>query len=122
MGRWSKDTNQYASGSDVSLLDPGTVKTATGNSGWLNSEQFRTAILELAVTAASGTTPTLDVTVDTAKDNAGTNSRSLGAFTQKTGVSNERKSFPGLDNYYRVTWTIGGTTPSFTLGITGVLK
>jgi tetrahydromethanopterin S-methyltransferase subunit B len=121
MGRWSKDVNQYVEGSDV-VLAASAARTATGNTGWINCEQYRELVAELDVTAVSGTTPTLDVLVETAEDNAGQSARSLGSFPQKTGVSNDRKSFAGLDNYYRLTWTIAGTTPSFTFSLVGVSK
>lgn len=90
--------------------------TATGNSGWLNCEDISDLILSLTVGGpVTGTTPTLDVLVETAGDAAGTlGVRTLGTFTQKTAVTAvERKSFAGLDAYYRVRWTVGGTTPSF---------
>lgn len=90
--------------------------TANGNSGWLNCEDISDLILSLTVGGpVTGTTPTLDVLVETAGDAAGTlGVRTLGSFTQKTAVTAvERKSFAGLDAYYRVRWTVGGTTPSF---------
>jgi hypothetical protein len=90
--------------------------TANGNSGWLNSEDI--ADLNLSLTVAgpvTGTAPTLDVLVETAADAAGTiGVRTLVSFTQKTGVTAlERKNASGLDAYYRVRWTVGGTAPSF---------
>ncbi|MGH9167376.1 MAG: hypothetical protein ACRD02_06040 [Acidimicrobiia bacterium] len=72
--------------------------------------------LLLDVTAASGTTPTLDITIQGSDD--GTNWYALGTFAQKTGVSAERKAFPGA-RYVRYVSTIGGTTPSFTFSIAG---
>lgn len=73
--------------------------------------------LDLDVTAASGTTPTLDATVQTSKD--GATWRTLGTFAQKTAISAERKSFGGCDRFARIIWTIGGTTPSFTFSVSG---
>jgi hypothetical protein len=73
--------------------------------------------LFLNVTASSGTTPTLDLKLETSADNS--TWYTVGSFAQKTGTANERKSFAGLDRYVRLTWTLGGTTPSFTFAVTG---
>ncbi len=77
--------------------------------------------MTLGVTAASGTTPTLDVVVSTASDSTGSNTRAAtgSPFAQKAVVSTERKSFTGLDQYYRVAWTVGGASPSFTFSVSG---
>lgn len=115
---WNPTANRMEKGEGVTIA-PSAARTTTGNSGWIDSQGFDDLVLELDVTAASGTTPTLNVTVDTAETAAGGSSRSVAAFAQKTGISNERKSFPGIDNFYRVTWTIAGTTPSFTFSIVG---
>lgn len=73
--------------------------------------------LTMAVTASSGTTPTLDVRVETGPDNS--TWTTVGSFTQATGVTSQTKSFAGLDRYARVAWTVGGTTPSFTFSVSG---
>jgi hypothetical protein len=75
-----------------------------------------TARLLLAVTAASGTTPTLDVVIQTSHD--GTTWRTAHTFTQATATGTQRASFP-VDRFVRATWTVGGTTPSFTFAVTG---
>lgn len=70
----------------------------------------------LDVTAVSGTTPTLDVKLQHSPD--GSLWSDLGtAFTQKTAVSREVKTFTQMHGYVRVVWTIGGTTPSFTCSV-----
>ena len=96
------------------------ARTTSSNSGALDASGIRTVSLLLDVTAASGTTPTLNVSVEESDD--GTTWRSVGAFAQKTAVSNERKSFAIAGDYYRVVWTVGGTTPSFTFSVTGTSK
>lgn len=74
--------------------------------------------LYLNVTAATGTLPTLDVTVETSNDNSAWSVVGT-AFTQATGATTQRKSFSGLDRYVRITWVIGGTaTPTFTFSVT----
>lgn len=70
----------------------------------------------LDVTAAGGTSPTLDVKLQHSPD--GGKWSDLGtAFAQKTGVSREVKAFTQLHGYLRVVWTIGGTGPSFTFSV-----
>lgn len=74
--------------------------------------------LKLTVTAASGTSPTLDVTVQTSPD--ASTWTSVGTFTQKTGAGTQTKNFIGLDRYVQVAWVIGGTgSPSFTFDVAG---
>lgn len=98
------------------------ARTATGNSGAIevgNRLALRGALL--TVTAASGTTPTLDLTVETSHDGS-TGWAAVGtAYTQATGATTQRKSFSPLDRFIRFVWTIGGTTPSFTFSIAGEL-
>ena len=64
------------------------------------------ARLTLDVTAKAGTLPTLDVVIQTSKDNI--TWYTSGAFTQATDVTSERKCFC-LDRYVRALWTQGST-------------
>lgn len=104
----------------VFLHPPGTARTSSGNG---------TATLVVAVPAgkrlygalhvlsAAGTDPTLDVIVESDEDNTMASATTQLTFTQATGISSEiiRTSGDAItDTYYRVSWTIGGTTPSFT--------
>jgi len=69
----------------------------------------------LDVTAASGTSPTLDINFQNSVD-GGTVFFTHTSFTQATGTTTERKVFTapnGIDGRMQV--TLGGTTPSFTL-------
>jgi hypothetical protein len=102
---------------DVTLVAPGTVITATGNGPAVRTDNKGTIRASLDVTAASGTTPSLTAKLQTSFD--GTTWRDVVSFTAATGVTSERKSFPGIDRYVRAAWTVSGTTPSFTAGITG---
>ena len=104
---------------DVTLHASGP-ETATGSSAGVELGDAATVRLLLDVTAASGTTPTLDITIETSFDNGVTDAwRSLGTFAQKTAVSSERKSFGGCDRWIRSRRVITGTTPSLTYSITG---
>jgi hypothetical protein len=94
------------------------ARTTTGSGSAFEMEDNGTLRLLLNVSAASGTTPTLDVTIETSLDGS-TGWTSVGTFTQNTAVSSQRKVFTGLDRYARATWVIGGTTPSFTFSVIG---
>lgn len=74
-------------------------------------------LLDLAVSDASGTDPTLDVAIETSKD--GVVWRQLDAFEQVTAAGPVARAFAGADRYVRARWTLGGTTPSFTFALTG---
>lgn len=96
--------------------------TASGNSGGLPvGYGTTTARIQLNVTAASGTSPTLNVIVEDTLD--GTNWNTIGTFAQKTAVSREviNISTP-FANQLRVAWTIGGTTPSFSFNVNWVVQ
>ncbi|MCA1696557.1 MAG: hypothetical protein LC749_18555 [Actinobacteria bacterium] len=70
----------------------------------------------LDVTAASGTSPTLTVNVQTSDDN--TTWRTVVSFTAVTAApANQHVSQGSLDRYLRFSWVIGGTTPSFTFSV-----
>lgn len=74
----------------------------------------------LHVIAASGTSPTLDVVVES-DDNAGmTSATSQITFDQATAIDGQWKSVAGAitDDYWRINFTIGGTSPSFTFIVT----
>lgn len=74
--------------------------------------------LDLAVTAAAGSSPTLDVAVQTSPDQV--TWTAIASFTQATGVSSTHKMFSPCDRFVRVVETIGGTGgPTFTRTITG---
>lgn len=100
----------------------GTARTATGTGtarllGAVTASQRIYA--NLHVTAASGTTPTLVVKVQS-DDNAGfTSPVDRITFTTATGKTAQATNVAGAitDTYWRVTWTLTGTTPSFTFGV-----
>jgi hypothetical protein len=120
MGYTNPRTNEWADTEDLTVL-PSTTLTATTNGAAIDVGDRIGARLTLTVTAASGTTPTLDVKLQTRKDAndtwrdlAGTG---MPAFAQKTTTGSERKTFVGFDRQIRYVATIGGTTPSFTFRI-----
>lgn len=75
--------------------------------------------LAVDVTAASGTTPTLDMSVEWSPDGATWfASEPADSFTQITAAKKVVKQFLAKAPLYRVVWVIAGTTPSFTFSVT----
>ena len=96
------------------------ARTTTANGTAFDTADVESINGSLVVSAASGTTPTLDVILQTTAD--GTNYYTVGAFTQKTEITAaEAKVFGPLGTLSRWRWTIGGTTPSFTFAITATV-
>jgi hypothetical protein len=110
-------TNRGSSGQTDNLV-ASAARTTTGNqalatAGWGAVSALRA---QLNVTAASGTTPTLDVVIEDSLD--GTNWNTIGTFAQKTTTGREVINVTGLfSDQMRVRWTVGGTTPSFTFAV-----
>ena len=79
----------------------------------------------LHVIAASGTSPTLDVIVQSDDNSGFTTPTTRITFSQKTGIGYGWGSVAGAvtDTHWRISYTIGGTgTPSFAFAVTaGVL-
>lgn len=108
------------------------ARTTSGDSGTLvNREGFPGIHIVLDITAASGTSPTLDVKVQRF-DPASQKWVDLpgGAFAQKTTAgTDDLIIYPGvaetanrsvsdaIAETYKVVWTIAGTTPSFTFSL-----
>ena len=107
------------------LLHPSNVSrtsssTGTGRQlGAVSATQSMYACLH--VLSASGTSPTLDVILQS-DDNAGfTSPTSRITFTQATGRTSQFSSVAGAitDDYWRISYTIGGTgTPTFAFAVT----
>lgn len=98
------------------------ARTTSGNSTDITLDGYSKLAVFLDVTAASGTTPTLAVTVK-AKDPASGKYFVIGSFASKTGVSNEAIFIGGGSDVefatktFRVEYVVGGTTPSFTFSV-----
>lgn len=108
------------------ILQPATAKTTTGTGtarqlGAVSATQKVYGALH--VIAVSGTSPTLDVIVQS--DNASNfpSATSRLSFAQKTAVGSEWLTAAGAitDDWWRVSFTISGTNPSFTFVVsTGI--
>lgn len=101
------------------ILHAEAAKTATGvgtgrQLGAVSATQ--TVFGALHVVAASGTLPTLDVVIQSDDANTFLTPTTRLTFTQATGKTGQFVSAAGAitDTWWRVSFTIGGTTPSFT--------
>ncbi len=128
------------------------AETASGNSGavLLPSVQGQIMLVEVNVSAASGTTPTLDLYFQESLDNGAT-FKDVAHFTQittttaspvylKLGLGNNAIAdavvgaigdatvaagslgLPVISGVLRLKWVIGGTTPSFTFASTAYIQ
>lgn len=121
-------------------LVPSAAKTVTGAGDSFTRGGLGRFLCQLNVTAITGTTPTLDLKIQTSVD--GTNWQDVAAFAQVTAATGIRflrivaggaipnvveeaqkdgtlaaatvESGP-LGKFIRAKWVIGGTTPSFTM-------
>lgn len=100
---------------DAVVFVASSARTVTANGTAQSAEKATFLNLLVDVTASSGTTPTLDLTVEWSMD--GTNfgaAQAADSFTQFTATGRAFKQFSIKAPFYRLVWTIGGTTPSFT--------
>lgn len=103
----------------VSAHQSGTARTSTGDGtavqlGAVASGQHLYA--NLHVLSVSGTsTPTITVAVESDDAEAFSDATERGSFAAATAVGGEaiRLAGPFTDTWWRVTWEITGTTPSF---------
>lgn len=104
-------------------LQASAANTATNSGAATDVGLFRELVVFLNVTAGSGTTPTLNVKIQTS-DDGGTTWYDVpsGAFTQATGVTTQILSFTTFGDTVRCVSTIAGTTPSFTYAVKAVAK
>jgi len=108
------------------IEDPGTTAvTATGSTtgfqlGAVGADEKLYG--GLFVIAASGTSPTIDAKIQSDDNSSFTSATDQIIFSQLTDTGSEIKSADGAitDDYFRFNYTIGGTSPSFTIfGIIG---
>ncbi len=116
---------------EVTLVSS-AARTASGDSGTLEGfGDVEAARVQLNVSAASGTIPTLDVVLEDTLD--GSNWNVIGTFVQKTSTGREVINMhsgkaesatfqPFFATRWRIRWTIGGTTPSFTFAVVAALR
>lgn len=114
-----------------SCVAAGTVITASGQTGPLAMESNADTPLSVyaSITAASGTTPSITFGIEFDSDPGGATWPVGGYAAATTGTAQTAsgadvlvasasppRTGSGDTRYYRITWTVSGTTPSFTLG------
>ena len=105
----------------MAVAIPLAARTTAGSGGDMRVSGGYSVRAQLNVTAASGTAPTLNVLIEDSLD--GTNFNTIGTFTQRTAAGREviNITVPFSENL-RVSWTIGGTTPSFTFSVDWIVN
>lgn len=113
-------SNQLTRGQDVTVLASGAV-TATGTSTGIDVGGAGTLRAQVVVTAATGTTPSLTVTIQTSHDNGATDTwRTAGAaYTALTAAGSSPYQCFTVDRYVRASYAVSGTTPNITFSIVG---
>jgi hypothetical protein len=113
---------------DRTILTPTTVLTASGQSGpsTLSSNGRSVQNVDVTVTAVSGTSPSLTVSVqraDVHTDYPPSNWTTVATSAAITAAGTTTITTPAVpsgdvSNFYRLAYAITGTTPSFTLSAT----
>lgn len=97
------------------------ARTASANSSSYDFSDQKEVAIFLSCTAASGTTPTLTVYIDTSAD--GTNWSEYGTtFDVLTTTGNAAVGIEKFGKYVRIRCVIAGTNPSFTFSVIGIGK
>lgn len=103
------------------LHSPGAARTTTGTTtgvqlGALSSAQAMRAALH--VCSVAGTTPTLDVTLQSSATQGGSYTDRI-TFSTASDVTSEIGSYAGAqtNTWWRVSYTIAGTGPSFLFAV-----
>ena len=100
----------------VTLLAVGGRSTTVTGSAVTGLAAAKQLVMQLDVTTASGTSPTLDVVVQDTVD--GSNWNTIATFAQATGVTREViRLTTAFTDQLRVVGTIAGTTPVFIFGV-----
>ncbi|MGV9987730.1 hypothetical protein [Streptomyces olivaceus] len=98
---------------------PGTTRTATGSGTALEVGAVpagKRLYAALHVLSVAGTTPSLTARVESSADDTFTDPTTRATFTAATEVGGQMLRTDGTaltDTWWRVAWTITGTTPSF---------
>ncbi|USQ82631.1 hypothetical protein NFX46_01915 [Streptomyces phaeoluteigriseus] len=98
---------------------PGTARTATGTGTALNLGAVaagKRLYAALHVLSVAGTTPSLTARVESAPDNTFAAPTTRATFTAATAAGGQVLRTDGTaitDAWWRIAWTVSGTTPSF---------
>ena len=97
-------------------LATSAARTTSGNGSATTSLEWA-QVAKLDVTARSGTTPSLTVVIEESP-NGSTGWATRASFTAQTATGTQIIALPRLNHaFLRATWTISGTTPSFTFSV-----
>ena len=103
------------------VIVPSATQTATGVSPSVEALGRTALFVCVNITAASGTSPTLQCSLEwTNGDGVWYLADPVDQFTSRSTPGGWIKAFVPKGDRYRVRWTIGGTTPSFTFEISEV--
>jgi hypothetical protein len=92
-------------------------RTTSGSSNIVKADGGESARIQLNITAASGTTPALNVLLEDSVD-SGATWNTISTFAQKTAASREVISVSQpFAEILRVSWTITGASANFTFGV-----
>lgn len=100
---------------DTATLVESAAYTASFNSGAVLSANVDEIIAYLNISAASGTSPTLDITIQDTPD--GTNWYDVTSFAQATGTGKQRIVLSNIGSQVRAKVTMAGTSPNFTFSV-----
>lgn len=102
------------------VLTASSAKTATGNVDGIQAPPGADYIsVEVAISAVSGTTPSMSLTLQWSHDGVTyAGSDTFDFFNAMTTAITRVKRFDVKGPLYRLTWVITGTTPSFTFAAT----
>ena len=106
-------------------VHPTAARTATGNGTAVDFQVYDGDLMLILDSAAgTGTTPTLDIKVQSSATSGGTYADITGAtFTQVINAAGQQAIVISKDEanrWIRIVYTIGGTTPSFTFSVNGI--
>jgi hypothetical protein len=96
---------------------PSAARAASGTSGAVPIDPGMNVHTALVVTAVSGMSPTLDVSLEWSLDGGSTWLPANDAFTQVTAAGTQLSTFAAKAPLARVRWDIGGASPSFTFDV-----
>ena len=105
-------------------LVPSAAQTSSGIGSAVEVGEYIQLLVTLNITAMSGTSPSVEVYLETSDDD-GTTWYTLpnGNFTSATSVGQQVMQITApFGNYLRAVYTLGGTTPSVTFAVKAVAK
>ena len=107
-------------GKGYTFLDLTATATGTSNGQQLGAiENPQKVLVAIHVLTVSGSTPTLDITVQSDDNSGFTSATSRATSNQFTAAGSQyiEVAPPITDDYWRIAYTIGGTAPSFTFAV-----